>query len=754
MLRKQMLIGVAVGLLQAWCFADTHYVSPTGSKTSPYGSWTAAAHAIQPAIKVATAGDTVLVAAGTYLINTQINLTKGITLQSASGAESTIIDGNGSKIRCLYISHPQAVADGFTITRGDLYGNHGAGVKIENAGTLQNCVVKYNLSHLGGGGVACQEGGLVINCIVTGNECVDFGGGVSCYEGGMVIDSLVSSNNAGEGGHGGGLFLWGSAARARNCQVRDNMAGLGGGGVYIRDGATLEESRLEGNVAENGGGVYGYDLGTIRKCHLYANRANKNTTAGIGGGAWLRGQVLMKNCGIFMNGADERAGGVALAGSAILESSVVALNYAQKYAGGVMCTGTGQVSNCTIIQNQVVQFLGNGGGLYCDSLGTVQNTIIYSNKATFFANCYNVGNGGLYVNCCTKPLPTNGWGNIAQNPKFAQTDAGVSWALAANSPCIDAGWGLAIPSDAVDYMARPRVLNGAIDIGAVEFGRVVNDYNRSGSAAMTVYSQTPQEMAWFAAVCNKANTLWNVKWGFGGCVPVPGDYDGDGRADLAVFHAASGKWYIRSATGAALVFGKPWGFDGCIPVPGDYDNDGKDDLALYYPTDGSWYIVSRSDVILAWGVKWGFSGCAPVAGDYNGDGYADLAVFHAATGKWYIRTLSTGDVLAAGLIWGFSGCVPVPGDYDGDGRADLNVFHAAAGKWYVRNMTGYISLWGFNWGFDGCTPLMGDFNGGGKTELAAYHQAGGKWYIAQPYAGAALAWGKEWGGSAMPAVKP
>ena len=40
--------------------------------------------------------------------------------------------------------------------------------------------------------------------------------------------------------------------------------------------------------------------------------------------------------------------------------------------------------------------------------------------------------------------------------------------------------------------------------------------------------------------------MWQVNWGFNGCVPVPGDYNGDGKSDLAVFNPADGKWYILS----------------------------------------------------------------------------------------------------------------------------------------------------------------------------------------------------------------
>jgi hypothetical protein len=43
-------------------------------------------------------------------------------------------------------------------------------------------------------------------------------------------------------------------------------------------------------------------------------------------------------------------------------------------------------------------------------------------------------------------------------------------------------------------------------------------------------------------------------------VPVPGDYNGDGRTDLAVWRPADGTWYVR---GVATT---PWGANGDVPV--------------------------------------------------------------------------------------------------------------------------------------------------------------------------------------------
>ena len=57
-----------------------------------------------------------------------------------------------------------------------------------------------------------------------------------------------------------------------------------------------------------------------------------------------------------------------------------------------------------------------------------------------------------------------------------------------------------------------------------------------------------------------------------------------------------GIWYIlRSSDG--VVTATPWG-TGTLndaPVPGDYDGDGKTDIAVWRPGDGMWYILRSSD---------------------------------------------------------------------------------------------------------------------------------------------------------------
>jgi len=219
-----------------------------------------------------------------------------------------------------------------------------------------------------------------------------------------------------------------------------------------------------------------------------------------------------------------------------------------------------------------------------------------------------------------------------------------------------------------------------------------------------------------------------IQWGWSSVEPVPGDYNGDGTNDLAVFDQATGRWFIRTVGGSTLAWSLYWGWPGVKPVPGDYNGDGTNDLAIFDQNTGRWFIETIDHQQLAWSLYWGWPGVDPVPGDYNGDGTNDLAIFDQNTGRWFIETIDH-QILAWSVFWGWPGVTPVPGDYDGDGIDDLAIFDQNTGRWFIRTMSGTILVWEQWWGFAGCTPVPGDYDNDGISDKVVYFEDNGMWYF-------------------------
>jgi hypothetical protein len=190
-------------------------------------------------------------------------------------------------------------------------------------------------------------------------------------------------------------------------------------------------------------------------------------------------------------------------------------------------------------------------------------------------------------------------------------------------------------------------------------------------------------------------------WGNAGDRAVPADYDGDGKTDVAVYDPLHGIWSILySGGGFSLAQASrgseqyglrvQFGLPGDIPVPGDYDGDGRSDPAVVRGatqpagTPLEWFVRFSGGKQQSF--SFGASGDIPLVGDFDGDGKSDAAVWRLKNGKgiWHLHL--SGDKEEQ-IFWCDKGGEPFSGDFDGDGRDDLGCFrHGEETPWNILLM--------------------------------------------------------------------
>jgi hypothetical protein len=205
-----------------------------------------------------------------------------------------------------------------------------------------------------------------------------------------------------------------------------------------------------------------------------------------------------------------------------------------------------------------------------------------------------------------------------------------------------------------------------------------------------------------------------------------GDFDGDGRLDLVVANNGAATVSILLGTGTGSFGAKSDFGTGSLPefvAIGDFNGDGKLDLAV--ANFGNTVSILLGTGTGSFGAKTDFvAGGGPrsiAAGDFNGDGKLDLAVanFNSNTVSIPLGT-GTGN-FGAKTDYG-AGILPTSvavGDFNGDGRLDLAVANFG-GRASILLGTGTGSFGGkTDFGTSHFFSVsVGDFNGDGKLDLA------------------------------------
>ncbi|MEU7835241.1 MULTISPECIES: CHAP domain-containing protein [unclassified Nonomuraea] len=254
-----------------------------------------------------------------------------------------------------------------------------------------------------------------------------------------------------------------------------------------------------------------------------------------------------------------------------------------------------------------------------------------------------------------------------------------------------------------------------------------------------------------------------------------GDFNGDGRADgVMVYHFADNSiglyTSLADANGGLQAFSigysvpaaAGWDWNAFRLLTGDFNGDGRSDLAImYHHTDGSISMhTSLADTNGHLGsfagsysvpaaAGWDWNAIRLLSGDTNGDGRADAVMeYHFADNSIGLYTsladangglqaFSIGYSVPAGAGWDWNAFKTISGDFNGDHRSDLAIMYRhtdgsismhtslADTAGHLGSFTGsYTVPAAAGWDWNAIRLLPGDTNGDGRTDaVMEYHFA-------------------------------
>jgi len=351
----------------------------------------------------------------------------------------------------------------------------------------------------------------LIDCEFRGNSAGTGGGAYLAGYTSIAVKRCLFVNNSANNGIAGGLYVDGPASLV-DCTFLNNYARDSGGGLFVDGSAEITGCTIKNNRSSGGGG------GALASGMVsFADTVFNRNWAEYGGAIHISAgsQARLDRCRVEDNGALVGGGLATTESSAdvMLVSSLIASNQADAYGGGVAAgNGTLTVQNCTIANNTAGAL---GAGMIVGHDTSVMNSIVWGNVVD--------PRGGVWTDevaqiegiefATIDYSDVQGWsgtyggdGNIGLDPLFvAPTDPDGPYGpmepdfhLRPESPCINAGLTEAVdpgpwdpPPPNLDLDGKPRVLCGAVDMGAYEYG-LAGDVDCDSRVDLHDFSLWPQ----------------------------------------------------------------------------------------------------------------------------------------------------------------------------------------------------------------------------------------------------------------------
>jgi hypothetical protein len=220
----------------------------------------------------------------------------------------------------------------------------------------------------------------------------DRGGAVYAADEGtdLVFDNVVISGNLAYGG-GGGVFLkTGATASFTNCAILDNKTTTSyGGGIAVNAGSvTLSNTRIEGNWAGGSGGGIALDASSaqLTACVVDSNRANGDDGGGIC--LYNTSDLDMTDSHVEGNYSADDGGGLFanVTSTVVITGTPFIGNTSNSWDGGgalYIDRSTLDMRNSPITDNHASGYYGHGGGLRLSYTTTrLMNCPLSGNTAT------------------------------------------------------------------------------------------------------------------------------------------------------------------------------------------------------------------------------------------------------------------------------------------------------------------------------------------------------------------------------------
>ncbi len=232
-------------------------------------------------------------------------------------------------------------------------------------------------------------------------------------------------------------------------------------------------------------------------------------------------------------------------------------------------------------------------------------------------------------------------------------------------------------------------------------GRITTIVLRGSSSTISTSGPT------FASRLGLKHSWWapsTAGWSTYSIVVGPGDWDGDGKADLIARSTDGRLWLLpgpAAPLGARRQIGTGFNVFNSIVAPGDWNGDGKNDLLGRKANGELWlYPGNGTGGFSGWrkvGTGWGSFTAIVGPGDWNGDRRPDLLARRTNGELWLYPGNGTGGFSPwrkVGTGWGSFTAIVGPGDWNGDRRPDLLARRTNGELWlYPGNGTGGFSPW-------------------------------------------------------------